>query len=203
MRVGIRNLQGPRVQEKKVFFKLRLRTLWIVLLVLSSLWVADVFGPLIYSVLSPKADFQDIVHVLEGHGTPPPQVTAPVQETIASAGTLQRAIQVGYYSGVTATFQLNASHATRKTQVSYLAWFQKLPKPTILVINRYQTDGGSQNYEIGEGDIGSFARVLGLPLLALVFSIFAVRKRDSPLLNDLHPEAHSSRTDQETDSSKS
>lgn len=173
-----------------MFFKLRLRTFWIVLLVLSGVWVADVFGPLIYSVLSPKADLQDIVHALEGHGAPPPQVSAAVQGTIASAGTLQRAIQLGYYSGVTATFQLNASHTTRKTQVSYLAWFQKLPKPTILIINRYQTDGGSQNYEIGEGDIGSFARVLGFPLLALAFLIFVVRKRDSPLHNDPPPEEH-------------
>jgi hypothetical protein len=170
-----------------VFFKLRLRTFWIVLLVLSGLWVADVFGPIIYSVLFPKPDFQDIVHALEGRGTPPPQVSASVQGTISNVGPMERAIQIGYFTRVTATFQLNASHTTRKTQVSYLAWFQKLPKPTIIVINRYQTDGGLENYEMGEGEIGGIARSLGIPLLALTFSIFVVWKKDSPLLNDPPP----------------
>ena len=152
---------------------------------LSGLWVANVYGLLVYSVLSPKPDLQDIVHALEGHGTPPPQVLAAVHGTIASAGILQRAIQVGYYTKVTGTFQLNASHTTRQTQVAYLAWFQRLSKPTILVINRYQTDGGLQEYEIGEGEIGGIARGFGLPLLALAFSIFVVWKRRSPLLSDL------------------
>jgi hypothetical protein len=170
-----------------VFFKLRLRTFWSVLLVLSSLWVADVFGPAIYSFLTPKPDFQDIIHTLEGRGTPPPQALAAVQGTMASAGLLQRAIQIGYYAKITGTFQLNASHTTRKTQLAYVAWFQRLPNPTILIINRYQTDEGLQEYEIGEGEVGSMARGLGLPLLALGFSIFAVWKRDSPLLNDPSP----------------
>lgn len=170
-----------------MFFKLRLRTFWIVLLVLSGLWVADVYGSIFYSVLSPKPDFQDIVHALEGRGTPPPQVSAAVQGTISNVGPMERAIQIGYFTRVTATFQLNASHTTRKTQVSYLAWFPKLPKPTILIINRYATDGGSQNYEIGEGEIGNIAFGLGFPLLALAFSSFLVWRKDSPLLNDPPP----------------
>jgi hypothetical protein len=174
-----------------VFFKIRLRTFWILLLVLSGLWVADVFGPVIYSFLSPKPDFQDIVHALEGSGTPPPQASAAVQGTMASDGPLQRAIQISYYAKVTATFQFNASHTTRKTQVAYLAWFQRFPKPTILIINRNQTDGGLQDYEIGEGEIGNIAWGLGLPLLAFAFAIFAVRKRDSPLLNDQSPKQSS------------
>ena len=113
--------EGPREQEEYVFFKLRLRTFWIVLLVLSSLWVADVFGPVIYSFLTPKPDFQDIVHALEGRGTPPPQALAAIQGTMASAGLLRRAIQIGYYDKITGTFQLNASHTTRKTQLAYVA----------------------------------------------------------------------------------
>lgn len=170
-----------------MFFKLRLRTFWIVLLVFSGIWVTNVFGPLIYSALFPNPDLQNIVRALEGHGTAPSDVSAAVETTIASAGTLQRTIQVGYYSGVTATFQLNASHSTRKTSVAYLAWFQKLPKPTILVIFRNQTDGGRQNYGMGEGEVRDVARGLGLPLLALAFSIFAVCKRSTPLLSDTHP----------------
>jgi hypothetical protein len=168
-------------------FKLRLRTFWIVLLVLSSLWVANVFGLLVYSFLTPKQDFQDIVHALEGWGTPPPQASASVQETMASAGPLQRTLQIGYFTKITRTFQLNASHTTRMTQVAYVAWFQRLPKPVMLIISRNQTDGRLQNYEIGEGEVWSMARVLGLPLLALGFSIFVVCKRDSSLFNDQSP----------------
>jgi hypothetical protein len=170
-----------------MFFNLRLRTFWILLLVLSGIWVADVFGPLAYSFLTPKPDFQDIVHALEGRGTPPPQASVSVQETMASAGPLQRTIQIGYFAKITRTFQLNASHTTRKTQVAYVAWFKSLPQPIILIISRNQTDGRLQDYEIGEGEVGSMARGLGLPLLALGFSTFVVWKRDSPLLNDQSP----------------
>jgi len=154
--------------------------------------VADVFGYLFYSVLSPKPDFQDIVHALEARGTPPPQVSAAVQGIITSVGPLQRTMQVGYYSGITAMFQPNASHTTRKTQVAYLAWFQRLPKPTILIINRNLTAGGLQNYDIEEGEVGEVARALGLPLLALAFSIFVVWRRASPLLNDPPPKQSTS-----------
>jgi hypothetical protein len=41
---------------------------------------------------------------------------------------------------------------------------------------------------MGEGEIGSFARGLGFPLLAVAFSIFVVWNRDSPLLNDHAPD---------------
>lgn len=167
-----------------MFFKLRLQTFWFVLLAMSSLWVIDVYGPIIYSMLSPKSDLKEIALALESRGTPPPQLADGIQEIISSVGPMQRAIQVGYYSGVEATFQYKNSHTTKKTQVAYIAWFQKRPKPILLLISRLETDGSLTRYSINEGEPWSLARPMGLPLLTLAFSIFMVRKRRSPVLND-------------------
>jgi hypothetical protein len=68
------------------------------LLVLSSLWVVITFLPLLYSILFPPRDIQEIVRALEERGTVSPQIATAVQETIASTGPLRRAVQVGYYS---------------------------------------------------------------------------------------------------------
>jgi hypothetical protein len=161
-----------------MFLKLRPRTFAIGLLVFSSLWVAATLLPLLYSVFFPPGDLRGIVRALEMRGTAPPQATAIVQQTIAEAGPLRRAVQVGFYSGIAATFRLHASHYTKKTQVSYLAWFQKIRKPLILVIDRYESDG-VLHYEIAEAEGGpvGFARLYVLPLLALGVSLYLVRRR--------------------------
>ena len=161
-----------------MFPKLRLRTFSIGLLVFSSLWVTMTVFPLLYSVLFPQRDLQDILYALELRRTAPPQAATIVQRTIAAAGPLRGAVQVGYYSGITATFQLNASHRSKKTQVAYLAWFQKIPKPFILVINRYESGGVLQGYEIDEDHPMSFVRGYGLPLLALGGSLYLVLKKN-------------------------
>jgi hypothetical protein len=167
-----------------MFMKLKLRTFWILLLVLSSLWVAAVFGPLLYSVLSPTADLWAIVHALQGRGAPPPQATVAVQEALEGGGRLGRAIQVGHYTGVAVTFQNGVSHTMRRTEDSYLASFQKIPRPILLIVRRYEVDGGLRGYEVGSAEATSLIRPYALPLLAWAFSLYLVRKRRSPLLSD-------------------
>ncbi|MFI5107234.1 MAG: hypothetical protein ACHP78_00140 [Terriglobales bacterium] len=64
--------------------------------------------------------------------------------------------------------------------MSYLAWFQKIPKPLILLINRYESDG-VLHYEIAEAEGGlvTFVRGYVLPLLALGVSLYLVHRRKS------------------------
>jgi hypothetical protein len=111
-----------------MFFRPSLRIFLIGPLVLSSLWVVLTFLPILYSIMFPRRNIQEIVRALESRGDAPPDARAAVEESISSDGLLRRTVQVGYYSGASAILQHNNPHSTRKTQVAYVAWFQKRPK---------------------------------------------------------------------------
>jgi hypothetical protein len=53
-----------------VFAKLRSRTIFWVLLVLSIVWAAAIHCPVLYSLLFPSQDIQQIIRALEGRETP-------------------------------------------------------------------------------------------------------------------------------------
>lgn len=153
----------------------------IILLALSSLWMCAVFLPLLYSVLLSSPDIRAIVYALEERGTAPPEAAGIVQETIAAVGPLTRAIRVGYYSGVTATVRVSGSNTSEKVkQASYIAWFQKPPKPMLVAITCYESDVGQRAYGLSEADPVSLVRGYGLPSLLFGISLFLVRKRQLP-----------------------
>ncbi|MBZ5662143.1 MAG: hypothetical protein LAO08_17215 [Acidobacteriia bacterium] len=149
----------------------------IILLVISSLWVSDVFLPILYAVAFPAADFREIVQALELRGTSPPEATIAVQRVIAAAGPLRRAALVSTYSKVGVTLQLGAKHQTKRTQEGYIAWFENRHKPILLLIEHTQIDNSVKTYEIGEGEPTSVIRALGFPLLALAISAYMVRRK--------------------------
>ncbi len=135
-----------------MFLKLSFRIFTIGLLVLSTLWVLIVFLPVLYSIVFPPRDIRDIVRALESKSNPPANAVALVERTVASAGILRRSFQVGYYSGVSATLHYNDSHTSRRIQVAYVAWFQKIPAPILLLITRSETDGILDGYQLGNAD---------------------------------------------------
>lgn len=164
-------------------FKSNRPTYAIILLALSSLFMCATFLPLLYSVVLPNEDLQGVVSALEERGTPPPESATVVQEVIAAAGSLRKAIQVGYYSGVTTTFHLSGSHTSEKIKVSqptYIMWFQKRPKPMLVAITRYESDRDQRAYRISEVDPVSLVRGYALPVLLFGVSLFLVRRRKSP-----------------------
>jgi hypothetical protein len=165
--------------------KLRLQTFWIILLVLSSLWVVAVFGPLVYSVLSPTEDLSAIVRALQGREVPPSKAGTIVQLVLEQGGPLGRAFQVGHYADGSVILQNGASHTTTKVSDTYIAWFRKFPKPILMMVQRYDEDGVLQRYEIHSADsVSPLARAYALPVVALAVSIYLVRKRKSPMLSD-------------------
>jgi hypothetical protein len=137
------------------------------------------FLPLLYSVVFPNEDLWAVVYALEGRGNAPSEAAAVVQETIAAAGPLKRAVPVAYYSGVTATVRISGSSQTSKKQASYIAWFQEHRKPLLLIITVYEGDGGRRGYEINEGEAVFMVRGYTLPVLLFGVSLFLVRKRKS------------------------
>lgn len=165
--------------------KLSFQNLWLLLVVLSSLWVASVSGPLLYSVLYPTEDLWAIVHALEGRGVPPPKAAALVEDAFEQGGRLERTIHVAHYVGGSVIIHDNASHTKSMIEDNYIAWFQKVPKPVLLVVRRHNVDGTIQAYEIGSDEATSFlVRAYAPPLLAWVLSIYAVCKGKSRWLSD-------------------
>jgi len=165
--------------------KLRLQTFWIILLVLSILWVAAILGPLLFSVLSPTEDLSAIVQALQGRAAPPSKADTIVQQVLELGGPLGRAIHVGHYAGGSVVLQNGASHTMTKVEDTYVAWFRKIPKPILLIVRRYTEDGALKRYEIESADsVSPLARAYAFPVVALAVSIYLVRKRRSPLLSD-------------------
>lgn len=159
-----------------MFFRLSLRVFVIGLLVLSSLWVLLGFVPILYSIVFPPRDLQEIVGALKARRSAPPQAAAIVQQTIDSVGNLRRAVRVGYHIQAAATMNVNGSHTSRTTQVAYVAWFQNLSKPILLLIERSETDGVFQNYAIEQGAPMSLVTAYAYPLIALGLSLYLVRR---------------------------
>jgi hypothetical protein len=158
-----------------VLSKFNLQHFWIFLLVLSVLWVASVFVPLLYSVLSPTDDLRTVVLALEGRSVPPPRAVSLVQDAIDQGGQLERTIHVAHYAGASVALRNNESHTMSKTEDSYLAWFQKAPKTNTADRSPQQTDGAVQSYEIGSDEAPNFLlRAYGPPLLALIISAYLV-----------------------------
>ena len=134
-----------------MFVKVSRRALPTLTLVLSSVWATAVFSPLFYSLLFPTQDIQNIVRALEGRETLPETWKPLIQVTVNRSGQLRRAIQVSASYSASSEYTFGESHTTRQTALSYLAWFEKRPKPTILVIERTEIDGSQLRFNLNEG----------------------------------------------------
>jgi hypothetical protein len=131
-------------------------------------------------MLFPNKELQAVVRALAKSGPAPPEAVAVVQETIAAAGPLTRAIPVAYYSGVTTELRVTRSSQTsKKKQASYIASFQQHPKPLLLLITYYEDYGGQRAYAINEGEAMFTVRGYSLPLLLLGVSLFLLLRRKS------------------------
>jgi hypothetical protein len=150
---------------------------WVLTLVFSSLWLAAIVVPIVYATLFPAQDFIAIRKALQMRGAPPPLAAAAVDKTIAAAGRLRWAVQVTYYSKITMTIQLNAKHTSGRTLVGYLASFDNIHRPTLLVVQRNEEDGALTSYQIGEGEPASFATSLGLPSVLFAVSLWILRRK--------------------------
>ena len=154
--------------------KNRYRSFSIILLVVSSIWMLAIYVPLAYGLFFGPQDLQAIIQALANRGTAPPAAAAMVQQAITAAGPLQRATQVGYFRGASLTAKLNGErHTENRVQTTYIAWFQRLPKPILLILERKQQDNAPETFGIAEGEPMSMVRALAFPVVLFVFSIIA------------------------------
>ena len=127
--------------------------------------------PLCYSLLFPNPEIRHIVRAFEGREDLE-GLLAPLASVTNSVGRLKRAIQVTAYWGVSAEHKGGESHTTKTAEVSYLAWFEKRSKPTILVVTRTQVDNSRARFDTDEGSLLRTLRIYLVPAVALAFSVY-------------------------------
>jgi hypothetical protein len=167
-----------------MFIRLSNRAFPIVLLVLSSLWMAATILLLFYSLFFPNADIKHVVRALEGRETLSKDAELLVEQVTSSLGQLKRAIPIGAYWGGSAEYEIGESHTTKTIEVYYFAWFEKRSKPTIFVVQRTELDGSSLRFHTYEGTLFGALRVYLLPAIFVAFSVYWLRKRDSFFRNE-------------------
>ena len=89
-----------------VFAKLRSRTMFWVLFVLSIVWAAAINGPVLYSLLRPRQDIQQIIRAFEGRETLSGDLAPLSREVTDSAGLMRRAMLVGAYWHVSVYYNI-------------------------------------------------------------------------------------------------
>ena len=159
----------------------------IVLVALSTLFMAATFLPFLYSILSPNEDIERFVFALKGSGEAPMDADSVVEETKRAVGSLTRIIQIGYSTGRSVGIDLSGSRAPKHiytSQATYVAWFQRHPKPMLVSIILRTNDEGQKAYGISEVDPIILMRGYGVPVALFGASLFLVRKRKSPGATD-------------------
>lgn len=146
-------------------------------LALSFLWLAAIFIPLFSSMLFPIPDLQAVRHGLEGQAGSPVSAVPLIERTIAAAGPLRRSVQVAYYAALTKSVGAGGSHVTKTRQATFVAWFDKLPQPLLLVLTRSEVDGTRVSYGIYEGELPGLIRGYLLPILVAGISFYFVKRK--------------------------
>lgn len=154
----------------------------IILLVLSIFFLCATFLPLLYSILFPNEDLQRMVLALQDRTAPPLDADTVVQEAKQAAGTLTRSIQVAYFVGNTIQYHLSGSERPEhfhQSQATYVAWFQKRPKPMLIAISVYENDAGRKAFGINEADPVGIVRGYLLAIVIFVVALVLVRRKKS------------------------
>lgn len=160
-----------------MFWRLNERAVPTFFLVLSGLWTAGTFFPLFYSLAFPNHEIQHLIGALGGHESPRQELSSFVQNVVSSSGYLTHAIRVTAYYVASAEYNQGKSHTSKETEFSYLAWFEKRPKPTILVVNVTELDAATVRFNVWENEPIGLARILLLPLGSLALSLYWFRRR--------------------------
>ena len=155
----------------------------IILVALSTLFMAATFLPFLYSILFPNENVERFVAALKDRGETPPDADNVVDRTKAAVGSLTRAIQIGSSFETRTAFDLRGSRAPEHTHTSqgiYIAWFQRRPKPMLVSIARYENDEGQKAYGISEVAPLTVVRGYGVPVALFGASLFLVCRRNPP-----------------------
>lgn len=155
--------------------RISLRTFCALLLIVSGLWLLALLAPPVYCWFHPPKDFQAVVYALENRGAAPAPAASAVHQTIASAGPLSSAIQIGYYYRAQVIIHGDQQHLAKEAQASYIASFPGLATPILLIVQKQQIDNGIEDYQIAQGDPQGLVRGFAIPTVLFAGAIIAMR----------------------------
>jgi hypothetical protein len=146
----------------------------LILFALSSIYMAFVFLPVVYSILFPNPDVETFVAALRDGGVPPLDADTVIEQAKAALGPLTKTIQVGWGYQTQKAFHLVGAHeqsTITATSYLYMAWFQKIPQPIVISVNLYQNDQGQKAYRIQQVSGAALARQAAIPISLFVVSL--------------------------------
>lgn len=152
----------------------------IILFVVSTIYMGVFFLPLLYSVVFPNADIEQVIGALKEGGIASMDAEAVVEQAKAALGPLTKAIQVGWGYNASKQYHLAGSHEQNTisaTSYIYLAWFAKTPKPIVMGITLYENDAGQKAYRISQLSGILLARQLAIPLSLFSVSVLLMFRR--------------------------
>ena len=152
----------------------------IILFGVSSIYMGVFFLPVLYSLLFPNADIEQVVAGLKDGGIASMEADTVIEQAKAALGPLTKAIQVGWGYDARKQYHLAGSHeqtTITATSYFYLAWFAKLPKPVVVEVTLYKNDEGQKAYRISRVSGILFARQLAIPLLLFAVSVFLMFRK--------------------------
>ena len=143
---------------------------------IASIWLAALAGPIVYSRMHPNPDLQKLLSALMHIQTFHASVEPSIQEIEESAGRLRRSIQLGAAWQFSKDLKGAETHSSTETQASYLAWFEKRSKPTLLIITRIEDDKSPLRFRVGEGDLSSTLVSFLIPPILFAVALYLIRK---------------------------
>lgn len=147
----------------------------IILFVVSSIYMGVFLLPVLYSLVFPNADIEQVVSALKEGGIASMDAEAVVEQAKVALGPLTKAIQVGWGYNASKQYHLAGSHeqsTITATSYIYLAWFAKPPSPIVIGVTLYENDAGQKAYRISQLSGALLARQVAIPLFLFVVSVF-------------------------------
>lgn len=148
----------------------------LLLLVLTGIWSAAVFLPLIYSLLFPNLVIVGAIRTLKNGSVVPKDAPEAVRDVVRSYGRLQHAIRVSAHYQASAEYKFGASHSSKETQYAYVALFERNSTPILLVVNLTDADEANPQLVVGESSFTLLIVNYSIPLAMLLAAILWFRR---------------------------
>jgi hypothetical protein len=162
----------------------------VILFATSVLFMSATFLPFLDSILFPNDEIARFVNALENRGEVPldsENADTVVEQMKSTLGFMNKAIQVGCGYHRMVQYDLKRVKPPIKVSVTeyvYIAWFQKLQKPTLISVALYSSEAGQHAFQIRHADASSVSSSYGIPISLFAVSLFLICRRKSPAHED-------------------
>jgi hypothetical protein len=159
-----------------MFLRLKSRAVPIALLMISSLWMAALLIPLLYSFIFPHPYLREAMRAFEGRPVSHPELAKLGRDIAESFGTLQHAIRLAAYYHGSVEYKSGETHKTTDVEYTYLVRFEKRQHYALMTIGVTEIDDSAPKLNTWLGTMSGLIRVYLSPVLLLAFSVYWFRR---------------------------